>query len=322
MTQRRHVDDLFTAALDDELSPIDDARFYAHIQSCKDCAAAYAEFTATVEALRELPKARMARVVHLPSTAPVAEESARRRISIGWLNPGGLLRRFPATALAGAVAVVLIIVALAHGAGNTGTSTGQTAANGDQGGAAPAIAPGSVTQEAACASQVTAVVNSSPPATYSEPQVVSAPSLPGARLVLSASALSATAGQKVNLFAEFSLPQVSVGVPGSTNLTTATHSLRPCVTVTVGDTSAQLSVTGPSGGYGSSTGGGADVPSPESPAPGGSLAGSVGGTPIFSFTVPPGTVPGTVLRVVASVPAGFEGFGSPALTATITITTR
>jgi anti-sigma factor RsiW len=106
VTQRRHVDDLFTAALDDELSPIDDARFYTHIQSCNDCAAAYAEYTATVEALREMPKARMARVVHLPSTPPVAEESARRRISIGWLNPGGLLRRFPATALAGAAAVV------------------------------------------------------------------------------------------------------------------------------------------------------------------------------------------------------------------------
>ncbi len=322
MTQRRHVDDLFTAALDDELSPIDDARFYAHIQSCKDCAAAYAEFTATVEALRELPKARMARVVHLPSTPPVAEEAARRRISIGWLNPGGLLRRFPATALAGAAAVVLIVVALAHGGGNTSTIIGQPAAGSDNGGAgAPAIAPGTTTQEAACASQVTAVTGSSPPANFSDPQVVSAPSLPGARLVLSASALSVTAGQNVGLYAQFSLPQVSAGVPGSTSLTTATRSLRPCVTVTVGNSATQLGVTAVPGNYGSNTGAGYE-PTPMSPTPGGPPPGSSGSAPLFVFTVPAGTAPGTVLHVVASVPAGYESIGSPALTATLTITTR
>jgi anti-sigma factor RsiW len=322
VTQRRHVDDLFTAALDDELSAIDDARFHAHIRSCKDCSAAYAELTATVEALRELPKARMARVVHLPSTPPVAEESKRRRISIGWLNPGGLLRRFPATALAGAASVVLIVIALAHGSGNTSTIVGPSVGNGDQGAVAPAVAPGSATQEAACASQVTAVVDSSPPANFSNPEVVSAPSLPGARLVLSASALSVSAGQNVSVYAQFSLPQVSVGVPGSTSPSTATRSLRPCVTVTVGDTTKQVGVTGVPPIYGSGTGAGSDVPVPESTGPGEPLAGSSGGAPLFVFTVPAGTAPGTVLHVVAAVPAGYEGFGSPALSATITITTH
>lgn len=268
MSPRRHVDDLFTAALDDELSPIDDARFYSHIHSCKDCEAAYAEFTATVEALKELPKARMARVVHLPSTPPVAEESARRRISIGRLNPGGLLRRFPASALAGAVAVVLIVVALAHGAGNTSTSSGQYSGTGNQaGGVAPAIEPGSTAEEAACASQVTAVTQSSPPSNFSAPEVVSAPSLPGARLVLSASTLSATAGQNVSLYAQFSLPLVVAGAAGSTSLTTATHSLRPCVAVTVGSTSQQLDVIGVPAGYGSSTGADSSVPQPETRHP-------------------------------------------------------
>ena len=319
MTQRRHVDDLFTAALDDELSPIDDARFYSHIRSCKDCSAAYTEFTATVEALRELPKARMARVVHLPSTPPVAEASRRRGISLGWLN-AGLLRRFPATALAGGVAVVLIVVALAHGAGNTGGNTVESLGNGDSGTVAPAVAPGSVAQEAACASQVTAVTASSPPVDFSAPEVVAAPSIPGARLVLSASSLSVTAGQNVGLYAQFSLPQVSAGAPGSTNLTTTTHSLRPCVTVTVGETSQQLGVAGIPAGFGSATGAGSDVPVPESTSPGGSKAGAA--APLFVFTVPPGTAPGTVLHIVASVPAGYEGFGSPALTATLTIVTH
>jgi hypothetical protein len=166
---------------------------------------------------------------------------------------------------------------------------------------------------------VTTVVDSSPPANFSDPEVVSAPSLPGARLVLSASTLSATAGQKVNLYAEFSLPQVSIGVPGSTSLTTATHSLRPCVTVTVGDSEEKLGVIGAPPNYGSG-GAGADAPSPQSPAASGNFAGAAAGTPMFVFTVPAGTPPGTVLHVVATIPAGYEGFGSPALTATITIT--
>ena len=76
------------------------------------------EFTADIEALRELPKARMPHVVHLPSTPPVAERVSRPTIGFGWLNPG-LLRRFPATAFAGAVAIVLVIVALRVGSNGT-----------------------------------------------------------------------------------------------------------------------------------------------------------------------------------------------------------
>ena len=75
MSPRRHLDDLFSAAYEDELSPIDEARFQTHMQSCAPCAEAYAEFRATVEALRELPRARMPHVVHLPSTPPVAERA-------------------------------------------------------------------------------------------------------------------------------------------------------------------------------------------------------------------------------------------------------
>ena len=87
-------------------------------RSCAPCAAAYAEFRATIEALRELPKARMPHVVHLPSTPPVAERSPRPRIGLSWFNLG-VLRRFPATAVAGAIAVVLVIVALTHPGGGT-----------------------------------------------------------------------------------------------------------------------------------------------------------------------------------------------------------
>jgi hypothetical protein len=180
MSTRRHVDDLFTGALDGDLSPIDEARFHAHLQSCSDCSAAFTEFTATVEALHELPKARMARVVHLPSTPPVAEESPRGRLSLGWLNPGMLLRRFPATAVAGAVAVVLVIIALTHGSGAP-TTNGADQAGGANSATAPAPA-----LDAACG-QPTAITESSPPAQFAAPQVATNVSLPGVRLVLAAS---------------------------------------------------------------------------------------------------------------------------------------
>lgn len=324
MSPRRHVDDLFTAALDDDLSPIDDARFHAHIRSCADCAAAYTEFTATVQALRELPKVRMARVVHLPSTPPVAEVSPRRGISLGWLN-AGLLRRFPATALAGAAAVVLIIVALAHAGANTAT-TNQLAGSGDQG-VAPAVQsgavqPGSVTQEAACTSQITAITGASPPAGFSKPEVVTAPTLPGAHLVLSASSLSVTSGQNVTVYAQLSIPQVTFGAPGTTSSVPASHSLRPCVTVTVGGSSKQLSVFGSATGLASGSSAGGAGPVAESPAPGAPLPASGGGQPLFVFTVPAGVAHGTVLHVTATIPAGYEGVGSPALTAVMTITTQ
>src|SRR4029077_15807963 len=99
MTPRRHLDDLFTAAYDDELSPIDEARFQTHMQSCAPCAEAYAEFRATVEALRELPPRRRPRFSPPPATPPGAERSVRPRIGLGWFALG-IVRRFPATAIA------------------------------------------------------------------------------------------------------------------------------------------------------------------------------------------------------------------------------
>ena len=51
MTPRR-LDNLFSAAYEDEMTPIEEARFHTHMKSCAPCAAAYAEFKATVEELR------------------------------------------------------------------------------------------------------------------------------------------------------------------------------------------------------------------------------------------------------------------------------
>jgi hypothetical protein len=310
MSQRRHVDDLFTGAFDDDLSPIDEARFQAHLRACPDCSAAYAEFTATVEALRELPKARMARVVHLPSTAPVAERSGRPRISLSWLNAGPL-RRFPATALAGAVAVVLVVFALAHAVPSstaTSTAAGSAAApNGDHGPAGPAV-------ESACAQELAPESSAPAPADFAPAVVVTSPSQPGAHLDLAASALSVRAGQKVTVYAQLSEPLASVGAPGAQNAIAANRAVRPCVSVSVGN-GALLA-----------------LPQTDVPLAGpGAVSGAAGGSPVYdtteagsllTFTVPAGLAPGTVLHVVATIPAGFEVATSAALTATLTITTR
>jgi hypothetical protein len=296
---RRHVDDLFTAAYDDDLSAIDDARFHAHIRSCTDCAAAFTEFTATVEALHELPKARLARPVHLPSTPPVAERSGRPRISLEWLN-AGLLRRFPAA--------VLIIVALVHNGAGVPTARPSTMSGADKGGVA-AAAPNPAQQAVSCNQPATAVTASSPPVSFSSPQVITSPSIPGARLILSASALSVTPGQTVTLYAQLSLPAASLGVPGTTGVAPATRAVRPCVSVGVGNSSRVIGTT--SGALA-----GNQLASPESPNA------SPGAATLLGFTVPTDLAPGTQLHVVASIPAGFESPNSPALTATLTLITR
>jgi hypothetical protein len=313
---RRHIDDLFTAAHDDELSPIDDARFHAHLRACKDCTAAFAEFTATVEALHELPKARMARVVHLPSTPPVAERPPGPRISFGWLN-GGLLRRFPATAVAGAAAAVLIIIALVHNGGNLPTS-GHSVAGGAAGSTVPALAPGASSQDAACAQPIAAVTGSAPPVSFGLPQVATDRRLPGARLVLAASTLLVMPGQNVTVYAQLSLPLASLGAPGAPGAQPAARTVRPCVSIVIGGTDQRLNAAAAAAtpGTASGPGGPAGI---VSPAP---LTGSTGAAPLLAFTVPSNLAAGTQLHVIASIPAGFEGPNSPALTATLTLTTR
>jgi anti-sigma factor RsiW len=310
---RRHVDALFTAAHDDDLSPIDEARFHAHIRSCKDCSAAFAEFTATVEALRELPKARMARVVHLPSTPPIAEPSGRPWISLGWLN-AGLLRRFPATAIAGAAAAVLIIIALVHNGSAVPTTSSTYSGSGSQ----PVVgAPGVNAQDSACTPAIAAINASSPPAGFSPARVVTTSSLPGARLVLAASSLTVKPGQNVIVYAQLSLPVASLGIPGTTAVPPATRTVRPCVSVAV----AGKGVTVGAGSGTEAVAAPAPVVAPGIASPA-ALPEPSGTAPLLAFTVPSSLAPGTELHVVASIPAGFDGPGTPALTATLTLVTH
>jgi hypothetical protein len=310
VSPRNHLDDLFSAAYDDELTPIEEARFHAHMQSCAPCAAAYAEFRATVEALREMPKARMPHVVHLPSTSPVAERATRTRIGLGWFNLG-VVRRFPATAIAGAFVVLLAVTAVLHNGAtptNTAGSASQTPlpASADHGSAG-----GSQLPTTPC---TVGIAGAGLPASFSQEDLATNPAEPAEHLILAAPTLQVTAGKPAVVYAELSIPLGSAANPGTASAPLPARSVLPCVSVSVVSSSAQLNVlpaveAPQAQGAGSSYG------------PGFVISPSTTG-PLLTFQVPPGLTPGTQLLVVATIPAGYTGSGSPKLTAELTLTIR
>ncbi|MFZ2032242.1 MAG: zf-HC2 domain-containing protein [Candidatus Dormiibacterota bacterium] len=312
MSPRRHLDDLFSAAYDDELSPIEEARFHAHMQSCAPCAAAYAEFRSTVEALREMPKARMPHVVHLPSTAPVAERAPRPRIGLGWFNLG-VVRRFPATAIAGAFVVLLAVTALLH-SGSTPTSTssnplqGPAADSGQHGSAAGQQVP-----TTSCTS-IVGIAGAGLPASFSQEDLATNPAQPAERLILAAPTLQVTAGKPAVVYAELSVPLGSAANPGAASAPLPARAVLPCVSVSVVSSSLRLDLL-PAVAAPQPQGAGSTY------APGFVISPTTTG-PLLSFQVPAGLPPGTEVRVVATIPAGYTGSNSPLLTAELTLTTR
>jgi hypothetical protein len=306
----RHLDDLFSAAYEDELSPAEQTRFESHMQACEPCAAAYDEFKAGIAALKELPQARMPHAVHLPSTLPVAERPSRPTIGLSWFNLG-LLRRFPATAVAGAVAVVLVVLALTHAGTSGSLSTASLPAFGT---AAPHAAPGAATTTSC--TQPTAITGSTPPISFAEETQAADPEEPALHLVIAAPTQVVSAGSTVLLYAQLSVPSTSVANPSSVvPPAPPAKALLPCVSVGVATSNQQLTVLRP---------GSEGLSLPE--ATGGTGAAGANGYQAaeagseYAFTVPAGLATGTQIHVIATVPAGFSAFGSPALTAELTLT--
>ena len=107
----RHVERLFSAAYDGELSPQARAGFDRHLAECPACAAAFAELTTAVDVLREQGPARMPRPVRLPEGSPAAQRGlsgllARPRWGHGLT--GGLAAAGMVAAVAGVTAVVVV----------------------------------------------------------------------------------------------------------------------------------------------------------------------------------------------------------------------
>lgn len=281
-----HVGDLFSAAIDDELSEDQERRFREHLQGCAQCAGAYRQFTRALGRLHELPQAPMPLPVHLPPEAPTAERSTRA----AWLRR---LRpsRVPfgaATGLAALAAVVIVAVGVSRGSAPATTPQASNVPGGGHGAeiVTPAACPGA------------AVTSSSPAFAYRVS--ASDPSRPGQQLVVAASSRSVAPGSQVQLFAGLTVPAQVAGPPGA-QAAVAPVTVTPC-----------LSISGLPAG--------AATIAPQAAAPAApAIVGAAPAAGAISFTVPPGTAPGTVLHVVASIPGGYPVAGQRALSADLTL---
>ena len=283
-----HVEKLFSEAYDETLAPAAQQRFDSHLESCAACASAWREFTASVDALRALPAARMPVRVQLPAGSPsAAGRDLLARLSAGfrrWQRP------FTAVAVTAAAAVAVAVLSTAHGtqlpaagSGGGGASGARppvaaAAPNMDRGAAAPAFpcAPGPAT------------ASSSPPS--GAPQGFgyqvsgSNPSVASQRLYLATTSEKVSAGATVIVYARL-VDGDAVSIP--------------CVGVS---STASYAGPVPSGGAAagsaavSAPGARVDVPASVSPTI------TIDGGPALTVAIPAGLVKGTVLDLVAYVP--------------------
>ena len=292
MATAQHVETLFSAAIDDELSPAQEQSFHDHLEQCNECSASYQTFIEAVGKVRALPKAAMPLPVHLPSGAPTAE----RATASDWLRRL-IPRRLPmgaATGLAALAAVAIVVVGLTRGSAPATQAPLATQNHAAKVGGAPNAA--STTPQCPTG----AAAGSAPQFTYRTS--ASDRSRPGQQLVLSASDSSATAGSQIRIYAALTVPAQAAGAPGAA-ASAAITTITPC-----------LSVTGASGAFASMN---ALAPGPIA---GDQVAGDAGAGE--TITIPPGTPSGTVVDVVATIPANYPGTSQAPLSATLDITVR
>jgi hypothetical protein len=304
----RHVEQFFSAAYDDELSEAQADQFQEHVRGCAACAAAYETFRASVDAVRALPQARMPLAVHLPSTAPVAEQRPRsRRFRLPRLRVG-----YGGATLVGAVAAAVIVgILLVRPAGSGGGANNLTAGN-------SAVPPGAHSANA-CPGTLAGSKAGAPPAGYQHIAYEMDESRPGQRLVVATSTGDVAAGSQVVVYAQLSVPLAAAAAPGTpgaaASTTTGAVAVIPCLSVT-GIGSAVVSPLAALPAPGAQDGAAAALsPSAVHGANGPSSS-------LFEFTVPPGTPSGTVLFIVATVPPGYPQAGDPPLTVNLRIVVR
>lgn len=294
MPTARHVEQLFSAAIDDELSPAQEETFHDHLKQCSECSTSYETFTEAIGQVRALPKAAMPLPVHLPTGSPATE----RATAADWLR-GLIPRRFPmgmATGVAALAAVAIVVVGLTRGAAPTQESPATLSQHAGKNSNAPQAAEG---QGQSCLGAVTAGTAPS----FSYRTSASDRSRPGQQLVLSASGPTAAAGSTVQIYAALTVPAQAAGAPGAA-ASPATTSITPC-----------FSVTGLPGAAAAAPNLRASGAIAQDQAPGSSNGNE-------TLTIPPGTPPGTVIHVIATIPAGYPNTSQAPLSATLDVTVR
>ncbi len=152
------------------------------------------------------------------------------------------------------------------------------------------------------------------PASFSQEDLATNPAQPAERLILAAPTLQVTAGKPAVVYAELSVPLGSAANPGTASAPLPARAVLPCVSVSVVSSSLRLDLL-PAVAAPQPQGAGSSY------APGFVISPTTTG-PLLSFQVPAGLPPGTEVRVVATIPAGYTGSNSPLLTAELTLTTR
>lgn len=307
-----HVQDLFSAAYDGELSSEQWLRFKEHLAACADCTAAYDAFRTGVDSVRLLPAARMPLPVHLPGGAPVAQ----RRTASAWLRG---LRRVPlvpggATAVAAVAAAAIALIALTHPSNTAKPATAGLGAAGNPN-AALGVQPSCPTRAEAGAA--------APASSYSYRETKTDPRRPGQMLVLAASSATAPAGTPLVFYAGLAVPVPTAGPPGAHAPAAASEGLVPCLAVTGLPASEAVSPVPVHAASG--TPAPAAIAAPNQAAQPGAatdtlVAPALGG--LETITIPAGTPAGTVLHIVATIPADYPSPGDPSLSIELTITVR
>jgi hypothetical protein len=286
-----HVESLFSAAYDGELGADARAAFDRHLGECSACAAAFAELTTAVDALREQPTARMPHPVRLPEGSPVPE---RRWFEVAARLSQGrrLLTGLTAAGLVAAAAVAAIVVL--HAGSVPGNDRYSSSAQSGSIGLSPAVGKGEQPpQSSACTSGCAllpeVVVPSASAACASTTLSISATSaaqIPdgfnnrdtqdegGTDVILAAPSFDYTPGATVDIYARL------INSTGAVSL--------PCTLL-----------AGPEGG---GSGAATEVPAiTGSATPAGTL--TVGGQPVLKVVVPSTATAGETYQIVVDVPA-------------------
>ena len=305
---QRHVEDLFSAAYDDELTESQADSFHQHLRGCATCASGYETFRASVDAVRALPQARMPHTVHLPSTLPVAEQRPRwRRLRM----PRPRFGYGGATLVAGVAAAAILAIVLVR---PTSQST-----RSESGGAAGSQFQGALQQPSGCSPRtVAAQASGDAPAGYNHRALGLDASRPGQRLLLATTTGDVAAGSQVVVYAQLTVPPAVAAAPGGAQAPAGSgpspQGVIPCLSLSNSGAVSPLAV---SSAPVAQDNGGASTHAAAS-----AVGTDNGPSPLFVFTVPPNTPPGTVLYIVATVPPGYPNQGDPILTVNLQITVR
>ena len=287
----RHVEALLSAAYDGELSPGARAAFDRHLGECSACAAAFAELTTAVDAIREQPPARMPHPVRLPEGSPVPERrflGLPARLSQGRRLVAGLTA-VGVVAAAGVAAALVITGGVLPGSSLHSASTGGSISE-----AAPAGNAAGPLRSSACTGGCPTP----------EPLV---PSTSGACASQTLSISAASAAQIPDGFNNQATHDDGVT---AVILATPSSDYTPGETVDVyarliDDSTGAVSLpctllAGPEAGGSSAA---LAVPATETSAtPAGTL--TFEGQPVFAVVVPGTAVAGTTYQIVVDVPAG------------------